>query len=256
MPMLSPMSSNPATTEGKRFVFRLAFLDDVQGEVMGRFALDDLDATTAGVLYDRSTAYGRDLAAVFRETFEAGGGRVVSFESYSRDAAEDFSEQLSRVKRASPDVLYLPNDTQPVLARSGRPARWGSTCRSWAATPGICRPSGRCPECDGSYIAHQWHPQLDTREAKAFVERYRAAFGEEPKVTAAMTFDAVSLMVDVLRRVESLDPAAIREGLLETTDFVGATGRVGFDGRPDPERSVMISTIQDGESRLLRAEVR
>ena len=59
VPMLSPMSSNPATTKDKSFVFRLAFLDNFQGDVMGRFAAKELDARRAAVLYDRTTAYGR-----------------------------------------------------------------------------------------------------------------------------------------------------------------------------------------------------
>src|SRR4029077_7162607 len=37
IPMISPMSSNPSTTAGHRYVFRLAFLDDVQGTVLARY---------------------------------------------------------------------------------------------------------------------------------------------------------------------------------------------------------------------------
>ena len=56
VPMISPMSSSPATTKGKRFVFRMAFLDDFQARVMARFATGELGAERVAVLYDVSTA--------------------------------------------------------------------------------------------------------------------------------------------------------------------------------------------------------
>ncbi len=90
MPMLSPMSSNPATTEGKNFVFRLAFLDDFQGDVMGRFAANELGATRAAVLYDKTTAYGRSLSDAFRRAFEEEGGQIVTFESFALDEPLDY----------------------------------------------------------------------------------------------------------------------------------------------------------------------
>ena len=117
MPMLSPMSSNPATTKGKNFVFRLAFLDDFQGSVMGRFAANELGASRAAVLYDKTTAYGRSLSDVFRRAFEDEGGQIVAFESYTFDEPLDYREQLARIGATDPDVLYLPNDTERVVAQ-------------------------------------------------------------------------------------------------------------------------------------------
>ena len=52
MIMISPWSTNPKTTEGKKFVFRACFIDDFQGQVMAKFARENLKAQTAAVLYD------------------------------------------------------------------------------------------------------------------------------------------------------------------------------------------------------------
>ncbi len=108
IPMVSPMSSSPGTTAGRRFVFRLAALDDVQGRAMGEFAADDLAARRAAVLYDISTDYSRSLAEWFRRAFESGGGKVVAVESFTRDEPLEYRESLDRIAAASPDVLVPP----------------------------------------------------------------------------------------------------------------------------------------------------
>lgn len=252
MPMLSPMSSNPATTEGKSFVFRLAFLDDLQGEVMGRFAANELGAGRAAVLYDKTTAYGRSLAAVFRRAFEEEGGRIVAFESYALDEPLDYRDQLARIEARDPDVLYLPNDTERVVAQILQARELGIDAVLLGGDTWDMEAFKLMPECDGAFIAHQWHYAMDSPEARGFVELYREWHGTVPKVTAAMTFDAVNLLLQAIESQGSLDPDSIRRALAETREYTGATGTIRFTGSPDPARSVVISRIFEGETRLFR----
>ncbi|GMR22918.1 MAG: ABC transporter substrate-binding protein [Acidobacteriota bacterium] len=252
VPMLSPMSSNPATTKGKSFVFRLAFLDDLQGDVMGRFAANELGAVRAAVLYDKTTAYGRSLSAVFRKAFEEEGGQTVAFESYALDEPLDYRVQLSRIDATDPDVLYLPNDTERVVAQILQARELGIDAILLGGDTWDMEAFKLMPECDGAFIAHQWHYAIDSPEARSFVELYRDRYGTVPKVTAAMTFDAVNLLLQAIENRGSKDPDSIRAALAETGDYRGATGIIRFTGSPDPVRSVVISRIHEGETRLFR----
>src|SRR5205085_396427 len=83
----------------------LAFLDDLQGRILARFARETLHARRAAVLYDISTAYSRDIAERFRAEFAALGGTVAAFETYTADQATQFGPQLRRVAAAAPHVL-------------------------------------------------------------------------------------------------------------------------------------------------------
>ena len=206
MPMLSPMSSNPATTAGKNFVFRLAFLDDFQGDVMGRFAAKELGASRAAVLYDETT----------------------------------------------PDVLYLPNETERVVAQIRQARELGIDAVLLGADMWDVEVFKLIPECDGAFIAHQWHYAMDTPEARRFVELYRDSHSTVPKVTAAMTFDAINLLLRAIESRGSKDPDSIRAALAETGEYTGATGTIRFTGSPDPARSVVISKIHEGETSLFR----
>jgi branched-chain amino acid transport system substrate-binding protein len=243
VPMISPMSSSPATTAGKRFVFRLAFLDDVQGLALARFALGDLGVRRAAVLFDVSTTYSRELADRFRNAFDAGGGRVVAFESYTADRSQVFAEQLRRIRAAAPDALFLPNFPDAVNRQIVQLQQLGLKVPllgsdSWD------RPS--LPPLSGlsAYVAGQWRPDIPTEAARRFVATYRQLYGVAPRAAAALTYDAVNILLDAIQRAGSLDPAAIRDAIAATRDWDGAGGPISFAGRADPNRAVAISLVR------------
>lgn len=250
VPMISPMSSAAATTEGKRFVFRLAFLDSFQGEVLGRFATEEMRARTAAVLFDVANPYSRALAARFRESFESRGGRVVAYETYTTDAGESFERQAARIRAVSPDILFLPNDTAFVRAQLRDLKAAGVDAPILGTDGWDPRAIAQIPESDGAFVSHQWHPDIDLPETRAFVARYRETYGKTPKSTAAMTYDAVRILLDAATRGGGKTPEAIRRGLLSTKDYHGATGVITFDGSNDPSRSVVINRLSQGRVEL------
>jgi branched-chain amino acid transport system substrate-binding protein len=252
IPMLSPMSSSPATTRGKRFVFRLAFVDDAQGTVLGRFAAKDLGARRAAVLFDTSTEYARSLADSFRAAFESAGGTLVASESFARDEPLDYGAQLDRIGQAKPDVLFLPNDSERVLAQIRQSRASGIGATLLGGDTWDLEQFRFVPEANGSFVAHQWHPELDTAEARRFRESYEEAYGTTPKVTAAMTYDAVHLVLRVIERQGSREAEAIRAGLASLASFTGATGTIRYRAGPDPERSVVIAHLLDQRNLLYR----
>ena len=252
VPMISPMSSSPATTKGKRFVFRLAFLDEFQASVMARFATGELGAERVAVLYDVSTAYGRNLAEVFVRTVEEAGSRIVALESFTRDGPLDFSTQMIRIQKAHPDALYLPNDTGTVRAQILQAREHGIEATLLGGDTWDMELFKTIPESEGAFVAHQWHYELPTPEARQFVERYQKLHDALPKVTTAMTYDAIRHLLLTIERQGSKDPDAIRSGLASTEELTGTTGKIRFAGKPDPERSLVISQIGKGSSKLYR----
>jgi branched-chain amino acid transport system substrate-binding protein len=233
-------------------VFRLASLDVVQGRAMGEFAAGDLGARRAAVLYDISTDYSRSLAETFREAFENRGGTVAAFESFTRDEPLDYRARLDRIAAAGPDVLYLPNDSERVEAQIVQARERGVRATLLGGDTWDLESFRTLPESEGAYIAHQWHPDLDTPEARRFRELFSKVYGKTPKITAAMTYDAVTLVLSVIERQGSLDSSAIRDGLAATREYTGATGTFRYPDGPDPERSVVIARISGGRSLLHR----
>ena len=59
-PMISPWSTNPATTADRPYVFRGCFLDPFQGPVVANFITEEFGFTKAAVLYDVASDYPKD----------------------------------------------------------------------------------------------------------------------------------------------------------------------------------------------------
>ncbi|MGH9323537.1 MAG: ABC transporter substrate-binding protein, partial [Vicinamibacteria bacterium] len=215
----------------------------------------ELGARRAAVLYDVSTNYSRSLAETFRVSFEAQGGAMVASESFARDEPMDYRKKLRIIAATKPDVLFLPNDGERVEAQILQCSETGVTATLLGADTWDVERFRSLEGSENSYVAHQWHPDLDTPEARRFRELFQKTHGKLPKVTAAMNYDAVQLVLQVIERKGTLDSSAIRDGLAQTRSFTGATGDVQYPDGPDPRRNVVIVRISEGGSFVHRVVV-
>lgn len=254
IPMISPGSTHPQTTAGRRFVFRVSFIDPIQGRAMARFARNELGLTTAAVLYDIADAYSRDIAAVFRRVFEDAGGKVAAFESFTTGAGE-FSRQLGRIQDAGAEAVFLPNFSKEIFIQSRELRSLGSDAvllgsDGWLA-PGI-ESNGAL---QGAFFTLSWHPDLARTNAAAaeFNAAFRSANGRLPDEVAAMTYDAFGLLFHAIAVGAQANPGAIRDALANIVDYPGVTGPITFrDLGGNPHRNVAIVGIEDGDIRLFK----
>ena len=247
VPMISPMSSNALTTSARQFAFRLAFLDEMQGTVLAQYSITEGGATTAAVLFDEALKYASGLAKTFRGAFESAGGTVVAYESYTTDAAETFSDQLKRIAAADPDVLFLPNITTVDSIQMVEARALGVRATFIGSDSWDMQRLRVLDAAEGAVISHQWHYESPTPAVVAFLDRFDAAYGRVPRTTAAMTYDAVGVLSEALGMAGTAEAGAIRDALRSVNGYTGVTGTISFLGGHDPERSVVISTIRDGE---------
>jgi branched-chain amino acid transport system substrate-binding protein len=74
IPMITNISTNPQVTRIGDYIFRVCFNDRLQGEVMGRFAREELRARTAVTVFDVNSCYSMGLSRTFKRAFSADGG--------------------------------------------------------------------------------------------------------------------------------------------------------------------------------------
>jgi branched-chain amino acid transport system substrate-binding protein len=246
--MITPWSTNPKTTEGKKYVFRACFIDDFQGQVMAKFARDNLQAKTAAVLYDVASEYNKGIAEFFKKFFEAAGGKVVAFESYTKDD-KDFSSQLTSIKAANPDVLFLPNYYNEVPLQAQQARRLGLTCPfigsdSWGSEE-LLRLGAK--DLEGAFFSTHYAPDIATPKAQKFIKDYEAKYGKKPDDVAALTYDACQLLCAAIAQAQSLDRKKVRDALASIQKFEGVTGKMDFKTKNDPVKSAVILQIKDGK---------
>jgi len=252
--MISPWSTNPKTTLDqasgvpKRYVFRGCFTDPFQAIVLAKFVSNDLGAKKAAVLYDVSSEAPLGQATLFRDTFTAAGGEIVAFETFTT-GDKDFSAQLTNIREANPDVIFLPtyyNDV-PLIAQQAR--RLGITAQfigsdAWSS-PEIIKLGGA--DVDGSYFCNHFSTQIATDEAKKFIADYTAKYGQAPDDVAALTYDACGLVTEALKAGGKNDREALREAFAQIREYKGVTGTFRFEpGSGDPIKSAVVLQIKDG----------
>ncbi len=247
IPMISPISSNPETTAGKQFVFRVTFVDDFQGSVLARFASDDLRVRKAAVLYDAANTYNKGIAMVFKQAFEEAGGQVVGFESYTSDDNKDFTGQLERIRDSGPELLFLPNYGNEVSLQIKQARQMGLDATILGSDGWEGHIFCKRPEFEGTFFSYWWHPDIANEHARNFVKAYRRSYDHSPVGEAALTYDAFSLLFRAIESQGSVDPEAIRRGLSGIERHPGVSGTISYRGSGDPEKSVVILQIQNGK---------
>jgi branched-chain amino acid transport system substrate-binding protein len=250
--LISPWSTNPKTTlkgdttDPKQYVFRAAFIDPFQGRVVAKFALDQLGAKKAAVLYDVASDYNKGIAEFFKQTYEANGGTVVAFETYTT-GDKDFTAQLTKIKDAGPDVIFLPNYYSEVPLQIQQAHRLGITVPflgsdSWGSAE-LIKLCG--PECEGYYFSTHYAPDAATPVATKFIEAYKTTYGATPDDVAALTYDSFGLLWEALKLAGKVDRESIRTGMTTITDYAGVTGNMAFvAGSGDPVKSAVILQIK------------
>ncbi len=245
--LLAPAATQTDITDAGDYVFRACFIDPFQGTVGGKFALEDLGAKNAAVLYDVQTDYSIGLYENFKVVFEQGGGKVVAEESYST-GDKDFNAQLTKIKTTNPDVVYLPDyyGTVALIAKQLRAQGINAPIVGADGWDGIIDNAGD-EVLNGFYSNHYAADSTDGKVV-TFVNSYKAKYGSTPVSFAALGYDCVYLLKDAMGAAKSADSTTLKDQLMKTNGAY-VTGNLTFDAKRNPVKSAVMLEIvkQDGK---------
>ena len=250
--LITPWSTNPKTTldtttgKPKDYVFRACYTDPFEGRVLARFVLDKLKAKKVAVLYDVASEAPKSQADLFRLTFEELGGKTVAFETYTT-GDRDFSAQLTKIKSANPDVIFLPayyNDVGLIAQQAHRAGIKQPLVGSDAwSSPELIKLSNGTVE--GDYFANHYASDIATPTAKKFIDAYAKQYGNIPDDVAALTYDSMGLLFEAIKKSTTLDRKVVRDSLATLANYPGVTGNIQFTaGSGDPVKSAVIMQIK------------
>jgi branched-chain amino acid transport system substrate-binding protein len=247
VPLLTGTATNPAVTEGRAYVFRVAYDDSFQGVALARFAYNDLSLRKAALLSDAADAYSTGLAQYFRVEFKNLGGRVVASENFESGNA-NMEEQVERILAAAPDVIFLPNYPADIIVQ-------GSLIRSAGFKGLLLGADGwdalvlaRLPAFSGSaYSSITYSPKVDTQKNRTFVSTFEAAYNKLPNDGAGLTYDAFQLIFEAIRQQGGFTPAQIRQGLLALNPYEGVSGVIDYIDNGNARKPVTILRYDLGD---------
>lgn len=252
IPFITSMATHPEVTAEKRYAFRTIFSDTFQAEALARFAVHELGARKAAVLYEVTSGDSSSLAGLFKKAFEARGGRVVAFEPYISGEA-NWVHQLEAVRIGGAQLLFLPNhgNEVPRQARLARAAGIDIPLLGGDDWWGLETDKDRAA-MEGGFFSTDYALDLDNVQHSEFLASYRDRYKEDPNDNAAHIYDALGLLFRVIGEQGRADPESIRSGLAGLREYSGVTGTMRFQGRGDPVKSAVIIHVTQGRFRVVK----
>lgn len=251
VPMITPSGTETnLTTTGGEYVFRTCYIDATQGEVISKYASENLGAKTMAILYNKDSDYSIGIAEAAKAQFESNGGTVVEYISYN-DGDKDFSAQLTNIKSSNADVLVLPDyySVVPVIADQAR--KIGITSQLMGGdgwdSPELVKIGGDAVE--GAVFVNHYSPDDSDPEVQEFVNSYKEKYGETPDAFAALSYSTLQLFEEAITKAGSTDGEAVKDAL-KNIDVDTISGNIRFDENRNPQKSVSIIKIENGEAKL------
>jgi branched-chain amino acid transport system substrate-binding protein len=248
IPMISPSSTNPKVTQVGDYIFRVCFIDPFQGTVMANFALHTLHLKNVAVLTDVKSDYSLGLAKFFKEGFIAGGGSIITEQNYS-GGDKDFNAQLTSIKAANPDGIFVPGYYTEVGLIALQAKQLGITVPifggdGWESSA-LVSIGGAALE--GDYYSTHFSPEDTAPAVQDFVKKFQARYNETPDAMAALGYDSAMILAAAIKTAGTTDGAKVRDALAATKDFQGVTGKTTIDANRNASKPAVILTIKNGE---------
>jgi branched-chain amino acid transport system substrate-binding protein len=254
VPMISPSSTNPKVTETGDYIFRVCFIDPFQGTVMANFASRTLQAKKVAVFTDVKSDYSKGLAKYFKEGFAKAGG-LISVELDFNGGDKDFKAQLTAIKAANPDAVFIPGYYTDVALICIQAKQLGLGVPLFGGDGWESEDLVKIGQAavEGHYFSTHYHPEVSSPKSKAFVEAYKKRFKNQdgtpkaPDAMAALGYDSALILAEAMKRAGTTDGPKVRDALAGLKDFDGVTGRTTINEKRDATKPAVILQVKGGQ---------
>jgi branched-chain amino acid transport system substrate-binding protein len=117
IPIIGLYMDERATTKQDGTPWTYMFLaqnsSGAQARTIAQYAVKELKLKKFAMLYNQQNAYSVSLAEPFAAYVTANGGTIVAKETFMT-ADKDYRAQLTKIKQANPDAIYMPNYPQEI----------------------------------------------------------------------------------------------------------------------------------------------
>lgn len=254
VPMISPSSTNPKVTEKGDYIFRVCFTDPFQGKLLGNFATDTLKSKKVAIMTDVASAYSVGLSGYFKEPYLAAGGTVVAEQRYS-GSDKDFKAQLTAIKAAGPDAIFVPGYYAAVGLIVLQARELGLT------VPMFGGDGWEAPELieigkdalENTFYSTHYSPENKDPIIQDFVKRFgEKNNGQVPDAMAALGYDSAMVLAAALKKAGTTEPEKLRDAIAATKDFPCLTGKTTLDAQRNATKSAVIITVEKGKFKYLK----
>ncbi|WP_295018783.1 ABC transporter substrate-binding protein [Tabrizicola sp.] len=227
--------------------------DNVQAAMLAAYAVES-GYKTAYILTSPDSAYTLKLPQYFGEAFTAKGGTLVGEGTFSM-GQQDFGAEVTKIAAMDPkpDVI-MTSAYEPDFPAFVRQLRGAGVTTPILGSDGIDSPTtfGLGDLVEGVVFSTAGHATVGS-PLEAFNVKWTEKTGAAPDtIYIANGYDLGLIIEAAVTAADSLDPAAIREGIANLENLQGVTGPITYKGTIGmPLRSVSLVRIKAGDRELV-----
>ena len=248
IPLVNGMAGSPTLTElGNQYTWRINMTDAQLNTKAIEYFIQDKGIKKFSFLVENSD-YGKPPTKAAADRAKELGVDVVAYEEYNRGET-DFKAQLSKIKSASPEVVFVHGyyTEGSIIARQVKELGIDATLmvNMGQGVPKFVELAGDAS--NGAIFPTSWVPGLDTERSKKFEESFRAKYNAEPGAFEAGTYEAIYTVVEAAKLGGGSSAKQIQEGLSKLSGFDTLLGKINFDEKHQNNGEVILATFADGK---------
>lgn len=240
-------SVNAKITGMSPWLFRYSITDTEASKQLAWAAIKNhADWKKAAILYTQSD-FGVGLKDAVEAELKNLGVEVVAIESYFEGQSKDYTPQLTKIKAADPDMVFLLGyyaEAAPITQQS---VQLGMDLTFWGpdglVNQGLIDLGGK--EAERVYATAYFFETMTYPNVKETVADFKTATGEALDGFGAITLDATNLLLEGIKAVGT-DKEKLREWLATHKGFVGVAGPIEFDANNDNMRRIIVVKPENG----------
>jgi branched-chain amino acid transport system substrate-binding protein len=234
-------NSHPDFTKGGDFMWSNTVNQADEQPALAEFTVTRLGLKRLAIIH-LNTDWGRISKDIFVKAAKEDGAEVVAAEGFLPDE-KDYRSTLVRIREAKPDgiviIAYYADGALIVRQLRSAGIKLPVVAVSSVYSPKFLELGGDAVE--GIYTKANFFPEDPRPEVQTFVKAYQAKYGKDPDTFAAIAYDTVVLLSEVIKQ-HGTERKAIRDGLASIKDVPSVIyGKVTFD--PQTRRVLGAKTI-------------
>ncbi len=210
------------TCEESEWMFQLRACDSTLCAALMDYAYNEVGAKSFTIIHDTETA-STDQANLFKNAIEELGGTVDDVISYT-SGTKDFTAQLTQAAENDSDALVMAclyTEAAIIIQQTrdmgiDKPV-FGSNA---FGDPIAIDLAGDA--INDVYSVTAWVPNTPNPLGAAFSQKYTETYDEDCAKAAAQVRDHVYVICEAIKNAGTTDRAAVRDAMLELTDYEGA----------------------------------